>query len=284
MSVQELYAAHPKPWTNVHCYSLTTDNLKVNHVQGADSALLRVPVYTNLPAVPDAGHFGYHNSELYYSDGSAWVKTNGDVTGPASSTDNAIVRFNGTDGEDIQNSGVILNDTNDISGINDLRTTRLTFDGTNFMSTLAPPYCMSELVTPISFVDSAYANLDAPNTWLFPGRGSMAASLGANGIFTAPRNGIYHISAFITFDANATGIRSLAIWSDGADALLLPNNRISNNSSPGSIAIPGYVSSSAIVSLLTNQKILLQVFQNSGGNLNITSACIMITQIGYGQV
>jgi len=39
----------------------------------------------------------------------------GDVTGPASSTDNAIARFDGTTGKIIQNSGVTISDTNDIS-------------------------------------------------------------------------------------------------------------------------------------------------------------------------
>ena len=36
----------------------------------------------------------------------------GDVVGPASSTDNAVVRFNGTTGKLIQNSGVVLDDQN----------------------------------------------------------------------------------------------------------------------------------------------------------------------------
>jgi hypothetical protein len=49
----------------------------------------------------------------------------GDVVGPASSTDNAIVRFDGTTGKSIQNSGVTVSDTNQIglaadnTGIND---------------------------------------------------------------------------------------------------------------------------------------------------------------------
>ncbi len=38
----------------------------------------------------------------------------GDVTGPASSTDDAIVRYNGTTGKLVQNSGATLNDSGDI--------------------------------------------------------------------------------------------------------------------------------------------------------------------------
>lgn len=39
----------------------------------------------------------------------------GDVTGPASSTDNAIARFDGITGKLIQNSGVLINDANGVS-------------------------------------------------------------------------------------------------------------------------------------------------------------------------
>ena len=38
----------------------------------------------------------------------------GDVVGPASSTDNAIVRFNGTDGKAIQDSGITIDDTTNL--------------------------------------------------------------------------------------------------------------------------------------------------------------------------
>jgi hypothetical protein len=55
----------------------------------------------------------------------------GDFSGPASSTDNAIVRFDGTTGKLGQNSGVIISDTNDITGVNDLTVTGdLTVNGT----------------------------------------------------------------------------------------------------------------------------------------------------------
>lgn len=40
----------------------------------------------------------------------------GFVTGPGSATDNAITRFDGTTGQAIQNSGVIVDDTNNVSG------------------------------------------------------------------------------------------------------------------------------------------------------------------------
>jgi hypothetical protein len=39
----------------------------------------------------------------------------GTMSGPGSSTDNAVARFNGTDGETVQNSGVTLDDSNNLS-------------------------------------------------------------------------------------------------------------------------------------------------------------------------
>ncbi len=47
--------------------------------------------------------------------------TIGDVVGPASSVDNSIVRFDGTSGKIIQNSNVLLTDTDDIQGASTLQ-------------------------------------------------------------------------------------------------------------------------------------------------------------------
>jgi len=45
----------------------------------------------------------------------------GDVVGPASSTDNAIARYDGTTGKIIQNSGIIVSDNNDLTNIDRLQ-------------------------------------------------------------------------------------------------------------------------------------------------------------------
>lgn len=49
----------------------------------------------------------------------------GDVLGAVSSTDNAIVRFDGTSGTALQNSGVIINDTDDMLGVKNLDVTTI---------------------------------------------------------------------------------------------------------------------------------------------------------------
>jgi hypothetical protein len=53
----------------------------------------------------------------------------GDVDGPASATDNAIVRYDGTTGKLIQNSSVTIDDSNNVSGVVQLNAT--TLDATN---------------------------------------------------------------------------------------------------------------------------------------------------------
>lgn len=46
----------------------------------------------------------------------------GDVVGPASATDNAVARFDSTTGKLIQNSGVIIDDSNNVTGLGTLNT------------------------------------------------------------------------------------------------------------------------------------------------------------------
>lgn len=52
----------------------------------------------------------------------------GTVIGPGSSTDNAVARFNGITGESIQNSGVIIDDSDNITGVASITVDGLTAD------------------------------------------------------------------------------------------------------------------------------------------------------------
>lgn len=75
--------------------------------------------------------------------GSGGAGGGGDVFGPPSSTDNAVVRFNGATGDTLQDSGVIISDTNDITGVTSIEVTSLTAnraivsDGTKKLSSSA---------------------------------------------------------------------------------------------------------------------------------------------------
>jgi hypothetical protein len=81
---------------------------------------------TTASAVPTAanllqGELGLNiaDGKLYYEDSGGTVQllasksgASGDVVGPASATDNAIARYDGTTGKLIQNSGVTVDDSN----------------------------------------------------------------------------------------------------------------------------------------------------------------------------
>lgn len=59
---------------------------------------------------------------------------NGDVVGPASSTDNAIARYDGTTGKLLQNSNVTIGDSDTVDGITQLNVDNLRLDGNTISS------------------------------------------------------------------------------------------------------------------------------------------------------
>ena len=61
-----------------------------------------------------------------FSPSAAGSPGAGDVTGPGSSTDNALVRFDGTTGKDIQNSGVTLDNSNNMANVASLEVANYT--------------------------------------------------------------------------------------------------------------------------------------------------------------
>lgn len=65
-------------------------------------------------------YYNSSNDKFRVFEDTAW-RDMGDVVGAASSTDNAIVRFDGVTGAIIQNSGVVINDTPDILGAQSLQ-------------------------------------------------------------------------------------------------------------------------------------------------------------------
>lgn len=95
------------------------------------SVALKVPLSTDL----DVGEIAVNlvDQKLYSKKADGTVVLvgtgisggTGDVTGAASSTDNAVTRFDGTTGKVIQNSAVIIDDSNNITGVNSLTATTL---------------------------------------------------------------------------------------------------------------------------------------------------------------
>jgi hypothetical protein len=69
-------------------------------------------------ATIDDGGINLESGMTYQINGSNI--SDGDFSGPGSSTDNAVVRFDGTGGKTGQNSGLIVDDSNNVSGANSI--------------------------------------------------------------------------------------------------------------------------------------------------------------------
>lgn len=87
--------------------------------------------------IKQAGHYILQYDASANSAAGAWIVLNptpgssGDFAGPASSTDNAIVRFDGTGGKTGQNSGVTIDDSDNVTGVGTLTTTGAITSGGN---------------------------------------------------------------------------------------------------------------------------------------------------------
>lgn len=103
-----------------------------------------VATYADLPAAAD--HNGEvwfvttpsgiwplnHPAGLYISDGVDWNETPmvaGAVIGTGSTADNSVMRSNGTSGSQIQGSGVIIDDSNNITGVGSITATSYILSG-----------------------------------------------------------------------------------------------------------------------------------------------------------
>lgn len=101
---------------------------------------------------PQAGFLAFDQSEnklMYYSN-DQWnyiPESFGDVSGPSSSTDNAIARFDGTTGKWIQNSGVIIEDDDSVHGASSIYVDNLVLNGDSIYSDNGSIYADSDFYT-----------------------------------------------------------------------------------------------------------------------------------------
>jgi len=123
-----------------------------------------------------------------------WVTATGgagDMNGPASATDNAVARFDGTGGKTVQNSTVTISDTGDITAAGKL----FTADGTNAAPAIA-----------IASSTGTGLYLDAANT--------LGVATGGNGTVTfSTASGVANITGH--------GVRSLTLTGGSTGASLV---------------------------------------------------------------
>ena len=131
----------------------------------AGTAPLKLNAGTNL-GTPEAGAIEFDGTSLFYTNAinqRQTLNTSGaDVVGPASSTDLALTRFDGTTGKLLKNSGVICDDSNNVSGIAILSSTRIGLGNNTSPSAIAefPAGTATAGTAPIKLTSGT--NLTAP--------------------------------------------------------------------------------------------------------------------------
>lgn len=95
-----------------------------------------------------------------------------------------------------------------------------------------------------------------------------------NSRITCKTAGLYAISAQVEFASNATGVRQIFVSKNGTQAasLIFPNM--------GSVTNTQINASFPPISLSVNDYIELNVWQNSGGSLNVSPARLAVVRVG----
>jgi len=168
------------------------------------------PTLTGTVTLPSTTSIGsVTGTELGYLGGvTSAIQTQfaGKVSGPGSATDNAIARFDATTGKLVQNSGVIVDDSNNVTGIakitsSDAKVLSPTWSGRKTAGTQA---LTNGSWTTVVF-DTVDANVGSPYS---------------GGVFTAPRDGMYLLSAYIVTDFSTAGT-NLVQWLDTTNSKIL---------------------------------------------------------------
>jgi len=179
---------------------------------------------------------------------------NGDVVGPASATDNAVARFDGTTGKIIQNSVVTIADsTGDMSGVGTLSAT--TIDTTNIE------------VTNVKAKDGTASATIADTTgyWSFSGTGAFVTPKGNN---TTERPGT-PVTGMLRYNTSSNEFEgysgSSPAWKSVGGAA------ISNDTSTATDVYPAFVDATtgtASTLYTSNAKLL---YKPSTGELKVTA-------------
>lgn len=124
-----------------------------------------VTVAAVAPVTPASGHFWLDTSGtapvLNLRNGAAWI-TVGDVVGPATATDNAVARFDGITGKLIQNSGVIVDDTNNMSGVHSIAVTANANNSVHALTTGVMDLAVAQMFTRTAIAATVFSFANVP--------------------------------------------------------------------------------------------------------------------------
>jgi hypothetical protein len=113
----------------------------------------------------------------------------GDVSGPGSATDNAVVRWDGTSGQLVQNSGVTINDSGDLTANNFSGTHSGTSSGTNTGDEVAASESTAGVVE-LATTAEAEAGTDTARAVTPAGAAAAIAALAVSGATDAEKSNI----------------------------------------------------------------------------------------------
>lgn len=144
------------------------------------------------------------NRLMFTNDGNANIPitapTGNPVQGPVSSTDNALVRWDGITGNLTQNSLAILSDTGNLTA-RSYKTVNSLGQSVESLATMTVPQDILVAETTVIYNTETYDDSLSYNN--------------ATGIYTVPVSATYNISASILWAANAVGARTIRIRVNG---------------------------------------------------------------------
>jgi hypothetical protein len=178
------------------------------HVVADAAARLALTVQEGDEAIQidDGSHWIYDGSTWYERPGGSG---SGDVTGPASAADNAVVRFDGTTGKIIQSSSVVVDDSGNVSVPGTVDGRDVAADGTaqdNHIASTANPHSVTKMQVGLGNVENTKVNLTATTNPSVTDDSSQGYSVGSLWINTTTD------AAFTCVDASV----GAAVWTEGA--------------------------------------------------------------------
>lgn len=148
--------------------------------------------------------------------------------------------------------------------------------GTNVNNYRVPPACRIERTatqsinnatdTLVAFTAGASFDTESPSDPMF--------SSGTNTTITIRTAGIFLVSFNVTFAANTTGTRFAGVRLGGGATQ--PSAQVGGHNSPGDVTLNGTFP----MSLSVGNALTLNVYQTSGGALNVTSGFLSAVWVG----